>query len=218
MDNGRKMRTTLGLSCLLAMTLGACDAPPAPSATSGAPAPTHSATPAPSAKKAAELAVLKGEAKRLASAYGAALKTALMGGMAKGPTAAVGTCHEAAPGIAEIIDGADGWSVRRTSLKLRNPDNAPDPWERAQLEDFETKKAAGTPPAELVSATIVEEGGKREFRFMKAIPTAALCLSCHGPSIGEDVEKELARLYPNDQARGFSAGDLRGAFTLRKKL
>lgn len=49
---------------------------------------------------------------------------------------------------------------------------------------------------------------------MKAIPTAALCVKCHGESIEAEVEAKLKELYPNDQARGFKEGDLRGAFTL----
>lgn len=49
---------------------------------------------------------------------------------------------------------------------------------------------------------------------MKAIPTAALCVKCHGETIDPEVEAKLKALYPNDQARGFKEGDLRGAFTL----
>jgi hypothetical protein len=53
---------------------------------------------------------------------------------------------------------------------------------------------------------------------MKAIPTAAQCLNCHGESISPEVDAKLKALYPNDQARGFKEGDLRGAFTLAKPV
>ena len=53
---------------------------------------------------------------------------------------------------------------------------------------------------------------------MKAIPTAALCLSCHGENIPADVDAKLKELYPNDQARGFKEGQLRGAFTLAQPV
>jgi hypothetical protein len=53
---------------------------------------------------------------------------------------------------------------------------------------------------------------------MKAIPTAELCVACHGSDLAPEREAQLDRLYPNDQARGFGADDIRGAFTLSKPL
>ncbi|MBS0204581.1 MAG: DUF3365 domain-containing protein [Planctomycetes bacterium] len=40
------------------------------------------------------------------------------------------------------------------------------------------------------------------------------CLACHGPKdqIADDVQEQLTRLYPDDQAVGFNEGDLRGWF------
>jgi hypothetical protein len=53
---------------------------------------------------------------------------------------------------------------------------------------------------------------------MKAIPTAELCLKCHGGDIDAKVAERLDALYPDDQARGYNQGDIRGAFTFRKSL
>ena len=142
-----------------------------------------------------------------------------MKGMGEGgPASAVKVCNTEAPTIADDVDGAEGWKVGRTSLKLRNPHNAPDDWEREQLERFERDKAAGKPVDELEASAIVESGGTKTFRYMKAIPTAAMCLTCHGSDLASDVEGKLDELYPKDAARGFSVGDLRGAFTLNKAL
>jgi hypothetical protein len=53
---------------------------------------------------------------------------------------------------------------------------------------------------------------------MKAIPTGEICLACHGESISPDVATAIREAYPQDQATGFSLGDIRGAFTLSKPL
>ena len=53
---------------------------------------------------------------------------------------------------------------------------------------------------------------------MKAIPTADLCLACHGESINPDIAAAIDEAYPEDQARGFKSGDIRGAFSLSKPL
>lgn len=140
------------------------------------------------------------------------LQTALQAG---GPVAAVAVCHSRAPAIASQLSDKYGWDVSRTSLKTRNPANRPDDWERRVLEQFEARRAAGESPATLEhGATVADDGGTR-FRFMKAIPTQAVCLACHGgATVPPAVEDKLAELYPDDQARGFAEGDLRGAFTL----
>jgi hypothetical protein len=105
-------------------------------------------------------------------------------------------------------------SIGRTSLKLRQPKNAPDDWELRQLRRFEERKAAGEGVATLEVGAYAEKDGKRVFRYMKAIPTAPLCLNCHGASLAPEVAAKLHELYPADAATGFNAGDLRGAFTI----
>lgn len=61
----------------------------------------------------------------------------------------------------------------------------------------------------------VELDGKKVFRYIKAIPTGEICLNCHGgDTVKPEIEALLAEFYPNDKARGYSAGDIRGAFTI----
>jgi cytochrome c553 len=120
----------------------------------------------------------------------------------------------------ELVKGMkeSGWEVGRTSLKVRNQDNAPDAWEEAVLKEFESRKAAGEDPMKLIKAEIVQEEGRQFFRMMKAIPTAKACTKCHGEAIAEPVAAKLDELYPSDKARGYKEGDLRGAFTLKKPM
>ena len=140
------------------------------------------------------------------------LTTALNEG---GPENAIKVCKVKAPWISNELS-RDGWSVRRTSLKIRNPDNAPDEFEEALLREFEEKKSAGYDIDKLAYYKLTEIGTHSEFRYIKAIPVNEICLQCHGEYISEPVVKRLDELYPEDKARNYKLGDIRGAFTLRK--
>jgi Protein of unknown function (DUF3365) len=137
---------------------------------------------------------------------------------AGGPASAIEVCQLKAADIATATSGEVGWEVGRTSLKVRNPANAPDEWETAVLHDFEQRKAAGEDPAKLEFYEVVEHDGKSQFRYMKAIPTGAPCLACHGKEMDPAVAAKVQKLYPEDQATGFSAGDIRGAFTITQPM
>jgi len=152
----------------------------------------------------------------LAQQFGEALKQALEQAIQNGgPANGISVCHDKAGTIATEFSQDKGVLIGRTSLKIRNPDNAPDNWELAVLKQFEARKEQGEATGSLEYATLFEDDqGKKTFRYMKAIPTAALCVKCHGETIDPEVEAKLKALYPNDQARGFKEGDLRGAFTL----
>ncbi len=154
--------------------------------------------------------------KKLAGTLGKELAAAMEAG---GPIKAIEVCNTKAPAIAADISKAEGWRVARTSLKVRNGKNAPDAWEKAILEKFEARKAAGEDPAKIEHAEIVTQGGKKTFRYMKAIPTAEKpCLTCHGGDLKSEITAVLDRNYPNDKARGFKAGDIRGAFTISQPV
>ncbi|WP_430461253.1 Tll0287-like domain-containing protein [Thalassolituus sp. LLYu03] len=163
---------------------------------------------------AADQQALTMEARGQVKAFAQALMGELKGSIEKdGPVAAIAVCNTEAPAIATGLS-LNGWQVGRTALKIRNPDNAPDAWETQVLNDFSARIKAGEDPA-MMEATQVTGG---EFRYMKAIPTAGLCVACHGAEVAPAVEAKLAELYPADKARGFNVGDLRGAFTLRKMI
>lgn len=171
----------------------------------------------------ADMDQLKSEAKTITGAFFEELKGELGKGMkAGGPVAAISVCNTLAPAITLKHSEESGWQVGRTSFKLRNPDNAPDAWEAGVLEQFEQRRANGEGPDSLAHAEIVEDGEDKYFRFMKAIvmpPADKMpCLKCHGEDIDADTAARLDELYPQDQARGYRAGQVRGAFTLKKKL
>jgi hypothetical protein len=53
---------------------------------------------------------------------------------------------------------------------------------------------------------------------MKAIPTAAVCLVCHGETVEGALGEKIKALYPQDRATGYRLGDIRGAFTITQPL
>ena len=127
-----------------------------------------------------------------------------------GPVEAIRLCNVEASPIAARVSEQAGASVGRTALRLRNPANAPDADARAVLATFERDLAAGaTPPLEHF-----ETRPDGSARYMSAIVTQGLCLTCHGSGIAAEIAAEIADHYPADQATGFAAGDLRGAFLI----
>jgi hypothetical protein len=161
---------------------------------------------------------LEVEAQALAAEFQANLKSALISGMsAGGPLKAIPVCRSDAPKISEQLS-AGAWTVARTALKVRNPNNAPNAWQREQMEAMIQGLAAGEKPADLVVSEIRSEDQGSSFYYMQPIMTGKLCLACHGSQLDPDVQKALNKNYPQDKAVGFSEGELRGAFTFSKKL
>ncbi len=158
-------------------------------------------------------------ARQAVKELGGNLKKALQQAMKEGgPAKAIAVCNEKALQIADKISLERGWRIGRTSLKYRNPANAPDAWERSVLLQFAKRRAAGENPADMEFSEVMEKNGRQEFRYMKAIPTAAICLKCHGSHITPAIEKEIHKLYPDDLATGFKLKDIRGAFTITEPI
>jgi hypothetical protein len=139
---------------------------------------------------------------------------------AGGIYAAISVCSEVAPSVSSRLSRETGWTVKRVSLKTRNPLDIPDAWERAVLKDFDKKIAAGEPAKELEFAETVTEGDQSYFRYLKAIPTAPVCITCHGPAdkLPPEIQDLLKEKYPHDKATGYSTGTIRGAFSIKRPV
>ena len=158
------------------------------------------------------------EAKALIKEFAGTLKDELQAAIkAGGPISAIAVCKDRAPAIAADLATRSGWEVKRTSLKPRNLAlDTPDAWERQVLNRFEERKTAGEAADTLAFGAVADDAGTKRFRFMKAIPTGEVCLACHGKDINPDVASALDAAYPQDQARGYALGDIRGAFSVSK--
>jgi hypothetical protein len=129
----------------------------------------------------------------LTAEYASLLQTELKKAMSTGgPVAAIEVCRDLAPRVAQDLSNRSGARVRRTSLRTRNPDN------------FDTGTAK----------EYFDESESGNARYMKAIPTAAVCLVCHGQQIAAEIKATLDAAYPQDRARNYSLGEIRGAFSI----
>lgn len=131
------------------------------------------------------------------------LKGALVAGMAEGPAHAVDACHLQAPDIAAALS-VDGVAVGRTSHRLRNPANAGPAWATEALQAYLDD------PAHRAPVVVALDGGREG--YVEPIELQPLCLACHGSELAPPVQAAIDERYPEDQATGFEAGDLRGVF------
>lgn len=138
-----------------------------------------------------------------------------------GPAGAIPVCRDLAPKMAKEVAASTGWQLKRVSLKPRNAQRAtPNGWEQAVLEDFDRRVAAGESAATLEKGEIVEQDGRRVYRYAKALPTQTLCLNCHGPqeTLSPEVKARIDEHYPDDRATGYREGQIRGAIIATKPL
>jgi hypothetical protein len=152
------------------------------------------------------------QAQDIVKQFAGQLKPQLQDAMrAGGPPLAVKVCAETAPLIAESLSESTGWSVRRVSDRPRNPSAALDDWERLALSTLNARLAEPQ-----TSALILHETTADGFRYAQAQVTEGLCLACHGTSLAPETAAMLTRYYPNDQAKGYQIGEIRGLFSLQK--
>ncbi len=180
-----------------------------------APVP-QPAAPAATAEEIPTQALERAQAASLALA--SELKAKLLAEIqAHGPVEAIKVCSEVAQETA-AVHSRSGLSVRRVSLKARNPEDLPDAYEEAQLEWFATLLQRGDLPSYV--AEVVGEGPARELRYLEPLTIHAVCLNCHGDPTSFDpgVRAILDQRYPDDQAVGYLTGDLRGAVSVRLAL
>ncbi len=157
-----------------------------------------------------------GRARSSADALGQRLMEALGEQLGNdGPAAAINVCSEIAPAAASEISG-EGLEIRRTSLRYRNPENAPDAWELAWLKQFEEKLVGGELPADVHEI----DDARGELRYLRPIVMGTGCLLCHGAAdqLDGEIKRQLADRYPQDRATGYALGDVRGAFSVRVQL
>ena len=129
-----------------------------------------------------------------------------------GPAQAIPFCNQKAMPITNQLSEKFEATIKRTSNKLRNEQNAPSEKELDILDEFHKMKIEGkqlTP--------IVELDAANKKHFYAPIIMKPNCLVCHG-TINETVniktDSIIKSLYPNDKAIGYAEGDLRGIWSI----
>lgn len=154
--------------------------------------------------------------RKVVKQFGAEMKGELRSSLKTGgPLNAISVCSQKAPAIADSISQRENLKIGRTSLRTRNPDNAPDIWEQKTLESFVQRSTIGEDVGEMEHYEVMTLDGQKVFRYMKAIPAGEPCLTCHGQQIQPDLKAELDILYPKDLSTGFALGEIIGAFSIR---
>ena len=127
---------------------------------------------------------------------------------------ALRACSETAQRVTEEWRERTGNDARRVSLRIRNPANVPDVFEREVLEDLARLTREGHAAGE--RHVVVEQDGQRVLRYMKPLVTAPMCLNCHGAAedLAPQIRELLAHRYPEDRAIGYRKGDIRGAISV----
>lgn len=148
-----------------------------------------------------------------ATALVAKLKGQLMKAMQDGgPSSALEVCTGQGQSLTASVVEDTGVQVGRSSLRLRNPKNAPSDWVEVWLDEHGERKVDGAPPIESFRRVVDTPDG-RMARIVRPIVVEPPCLKCHGSpdDLAPGIAEDLAQHYPKDQATGYAVGDLRGA-------
>lgn len=131
-----------------------------------------------------------------------------------GPEGAVEVCHlKSLPITHGTVAGLPRiTSVKRTSLKLRSPSNAPDAAEQQVLAHVDRLLTRGEPPPSLIVQRVEPANAAPEWRVYKPVAALPQCLQCHGDPAAqsETLRAKLKQYYPDDEAVGYKAGEWRG--------
>ena len=146
--------------------------------------------------------------KTFATLAGRLKKSLAEGGVPK----AIAYCNVAAYPLVDSLSKLHHAKIRRTSLKIRNPKDAPSSLEKKVLDQYAAQAAAGQ-----ALKPMVEQIDNNTVAFYAPIKVNAFCLQCHG-EIGKALTAEnyqvIQKHYPNDKATGYTAGDLRGIWSI----
>ncbi len=140
------------------------------------------------------------------------LKVALKSAMRqKSPIEAIGVCNESALSITAGLNDSLKVEVGRTSVKYRNPANKPSVKETEILQGYEDALTKGKA---LESQVVTSDDGTF---YYSPIKMGAFCLTCHGNSeqINPELTEEIDRLYPEDLAKNYEEGQIRGMWTVK---
>lgn len=211
-----KNRLLSAAAVFTAMSGGAILAADAPNASTSADQdPTSASTLVDPASPEAQPYRAVGE--RGLDRFGVTLVSDAARAMRDGPVDALPLCH--LKGI-PMKDGTVGGvtrvlAVKLTSLKLRNPANAPDAAEKAALTAIQSGIDLGNPPNLLVQR-IDLSGGKQEWRMYRPLVVLRQCAVCHGPPDNQpaDLRAALQAKYPSDQSGNYLPGEWCGVIRI----
>lgn len=143
------------------------------------------------------------------------LKAAMQSG---GVEEAISVCNTSALLITDSVAESSSFniSIKRTSDKVRNPDNKPDAYEQLAL-DLYLELASNKDELPEFYIQKVRDNDLVQYNFYKPMIMENLCLICHGDENmrAPSATKLVNKLYPDDQAIGYKEGDFRGLIRIK---
>ncbi len=126
---------------------------------------------------------------------------------------AIEYCNLEAMTITRKMEEKYGVKIKRSSLKVRNPQDRPDENELILLRHFDSLSTAGAPMTPAVRWLDDDH-----LLYVRPIMlNKGLCLSCHG-EVGSAVSDSLYAFirskYPEDRATGYKLNDFRGMWSI----
>jgi molybdopterin-binding protein len=103
-------------------------------------------------------------------------------------------------------------AIKRTSLMLRDPKNAPDNADAEALDKIHKQLMENQTPDKVMLQKIEQPGKPVEYRVYRPIAATPSCLACHGDpkTFKPGVKAALDLLYPEDKAVDYSSREWRG--------
>ncbi|NGP76554.1 DUF3365 domain-containing protein [Balneolaceae bacterium YR4-1] len=121
-------------------------------------------------------------------------------------------CNVKAIPLTDSLSQYTGIEIRRSSHRPRNPRNRADSLEMKSIREFMARIEQNEEPEPITYRS------KNTYIYHAPIKiNNGLCLNCHGQPGTDISEQNLAlinKLYTEDQATGFSIGDLRGIWSI----
>ncbi len=197
-------RTTAAPAAVCLVLVAACGSPADEPAPETAPADVVAFDPGPWVERGRSIqdttfATLRGK-----------LSAAMQAG---GPIQALDVCNTAAYALTDSLSAVYDVAIRRATDRPRNPENRADTDEAGVIAGWASALDAGEE-----IGPVVREVDASTVAYYAPIRIQEPCLACHGvegSDVGDETLAKLAELYPDDQARGYAPGDLRGAWSLR---
>jgi len=141
------------------------------------------------------------------------LSSVLKGKMKEGGVhEAIFYCNVSAFSLVDSISKANDVTIKRVSLKYRNPANQPDSLEAVVINNYQLAIESKTE----VKPVVYSEGSSD--LYFAPILTKGMCLSCHGTPGKHISDADYAFIkekYPIDKAINYSADDLRGIWSIK---
>lgn len=121
-------------------------------------------------------------------------------------------CSQNALALTDQVAKETGTSIKRSSLKNRNPANAANAQEAAVLMRWEKMAQEGKSLPQYELQRLSDTSG---IYYKPIIINNEACLKCHGEiAAGSPVNEAIRATYPDDKATGYKMGDLRGMIAI----